>query len=59
MWDVKAGSTLLAPGIEYGVTPTGATSTTGPFSAQAGIDYHVVFLAPGLSQSAGDLSWRP
>jgi hypothetical protein len=59
MWDLKAASTLLAPGIDYGVAPTGATSTTGPVPPQTGVDYHVVFLAPGLSQSAGDLSWRP
>ena len=59
MWDVKAGSTLLAPGIDYGVTPAEASSTTGPVPPQAGVDYHVVFLAPGLSQSAGELSWRP
>lgn len=59
MWDVKAGSTLLAPGIEYGVTPTGATATAGPFPPQSGVDYHVVFLAPSLSQSAGDLAWKP
>lgn len=59
MWDLKAGSTLLAPGINYGVAPTGTTSTSPPLPPQSGIAYHVSFLAPGLSQSAGDLSWRP
>jgi hypothetical protein len=58
-WDLKAGSTLLAPGIDYGVAPSGATSVTGPAAPQKGLDYHVVFQAPGSSQSAGDLTWTP
>ena len=59
LWALEAGSTLLAPGIEYGVAPNGASSTTGPSPAQPGIDYHVSFYAPGITQSVGDLTWRP
>ena len=58
-WDLKAGSTLLSPDIDYGVVPPGATSVTGPYPSQAGHDYHVAFLAPGITASVGDLSWVP
>src|SRR5690349_465094 len=43
-WDLKAGATLLGPGIDYGVTPSGATSITGPFALQQGLDHVAVFI---------------
>ena len=58
-WDLKAGSTLLAPGINYGVTPSGATAVNGPYPLQQGVDHVAFFDAPGIAQAVGVVSWKP
>jgi hypothetical protein len=58
-WDLKASSALLAPGIDYGASPTGSMTIMGPCPIESGKDYRVDFLAPGQVQAVGVLAWRP
>jgi len=58
-WNLKAGTRLLVPAVDYGVAPAGSENVVPACPIEAGKTYRVDFLAPGNPQPVGVLAWSP